>query len=498
VSAPGAVVTPVGDDGSLPGISSRTEKLIYAALLLALLLILATALTRVQATVTLGGITLGLILIAARRALLAWPTLLGLIILVIVLIPVKRYTVGGGFPFQLEPYRLLIAGISFMWIASLMADPATKLKRTGLELPILLLGIAIIGSLATNVGRASSLSGDVLRALSTWIGFILLMYLAAGAIKTRGQLDRTLMALVGSCVIVAVTAVLEVRTGRNYFNDLERFIPILDFDPGNIVAPSERGGEVRAYASAQHAIPLGAMLVMMLPLALYLYKRTAHRVWPVAGLILVMGALSTASRTAVVMLIVIGIVYFWLKREATMRFLPLLPVALIVIQVAMPGTLGGFKAIFFPEEGLVAEEMAGEGTGTGRLADVGPSLTEWGRQPFFGQGFGTRLTSQFDRLQNARILDDQWLSSLLEVGMIGVAALLWLIVRAIRRLKRFAKHDDSDYGWLLTGFVASIYAFAIGMITYDAFSFIQVTFVLFLLLGLSAAALSLRGRDTAR
>ena len=498
MSAPGAVVDPLGDDGSLPGISARTEKLIYAALLLALLLIVATAVTRVQATVTLGAITFGAIVIAARRQLLAWQTLLGLIVLVIILVPVKRYTIGGGFPFHLEPYRVLIAGISFMWIASLMADPQTKLRRTELELPILLLGIAVVGSLVTNVGRASALSGDVLRAVSTWIGFIMLMYLAAGAIKSRRHLDRTLMLLVGSCAIVAVTAVLEARTGRNYFDGLERFFPILDFDPGNVVAPSERGGEVRAYASSQHAIPLGAMLVMMLPLALYLYKRTDRRIWAVAGLVLVMGALSTASRTAVVMLLVIGLVYFWLKRDATVRFLPLLPVALVVIQVAMPGTLGGFKAIFFPENGLVAEEMAGEGTGTGRLADVGPSLDEWGRQPFFGQGFGTRLTSQFDRLQNARILDDQWLSSLLEVGMIGVAALLWMLVRAIRRLKRFAKHDDSDYGWLLAGFAASIYAFAIGMLTYDAFSFIQVTFVLFLLLGLSAAALSLRGRDTAR
>ena len=172
-----------------------------------------------------------------------------------------------------------------------MADPQTKLRRTELELPLLLLAIAIVGSLVTNVGRASSLSGDVLQAVSTWIGFIMLMYLAAGAIKTRRQLDRTLMLLVGSSAIVAFTAILEARTGRNYFNDLERFIPILDFDFGNIVAPAERGGAVRAYGSSQHAIPLGAMLVMMLPQALYLYKRTAHRVWPVAGLVLVMGAL---------------------------------------------------------------------------------------------------------------------------------------------------------------------------------------------------------------
>lgn len=497
MTAPGAVADHHGGDGSLPGISEKTEKLIYAALVLAVVVLLATAVTRAQATVTLGGITFGLVVIAARRTLLAWPTLLGLIVLVIVLIPVKRYTLGGGFPFQLEPYRVLIALIGFMWLASLMADPATKLRRTGLEWPMLLFAFAVIASLATNLGRASSLSGDVLRTISVWVGFFILMYLAAGAIKTRRQLDGTLMALVGACTVVAFTAVLEARTGQNYFNGIERFIPVLDFDPANMVAPSDRGGEVRAYASAQHAIPLGAMLVMMLPLAFYLYKRTDRKVWLLAAFVLVLGALATTSRTAVVMLIVIGIVFFWLKREATIRLLPLLPVALVAIQVAMPGTLGTFRAIFFPKGGLVAEEQEGEGTGTGRVADIGPSLQEWGRQPLFGQGFGTRLTSQFDRLQNARILDDQWLSSLLEVGMIGVAALIWMIVRAIRRLKRYAKHDDSDYGWLLTALAASIYGFAIGMFTYDAFSFIQVTFMLFLLLGLSAAALALRGRDTA-
>jgi hypothetical protein len=199
LSAPGAVADHHGGDGSLPGISEKTEKLIYAALVVALVVVLATAATRAQATVTLGGITLGLVIIAGRRTLLAWPTLLGLIVLVIVLIPVKRYTLGGGFPFQLEPYRVLIALFGFMWLASLMADPATKLRRTGLEWPMLLFAFAVIASLATNLGRASDLSSDVLRSISVWVGFFILMYMAAGAIKTRRQLDGTLMVLVGAC-----------------------------------------------------------------------------------------------------------------------------------------------------------------------------------------------------------------------------------------------------------------------------------------------------------
>jgi hypothetical protein len=496
VSAPGAVAGSSGGD-RLPGISARTEKLVWVAVALGVLLLIATAATRVQATVTLGGITTGLVVVATRRFLLAWPTLLGIIILVILFIPVRRYTLGGGFPFQLEPYRVLIAGVAFMWLAALAIDPDTRFRRTGLEGPLILFGIAVVASLATNLGRASSLSGDVLRMVSVWAGFFCLMYLAAGSIRTRKQLDSMLMLLVAGGAVVSVCALIEWKNGRNLFNDLERFIPLLDLNQGMVVANLERGGAVRAYASSQHAIALGAMLVMLLPPSVYLWRRTGHWAWLGCGLLLVMGALATTSRTAVVMLIVCLFVFLWLKRAQTVRMLPLLLPMILVLQVAMPGTLGTFKAIFFPKQGLVAEEQEGEGTGTGRVADLGPSLEEWGRQPVFGQGFGTRLTSQYDHIQNARILDDQWLSSLLETGAVGVSALLWLVIRAIRRLKLRAKNDDSDYGWLLTAMTASIYAFAIGMVTYDAFSFIQVTFLLFLFLGLSSVALSLKGRDTA-
>jgi hypothetical protein len=42
---------------------------------------------------------------------------------------------------------------------------------------------------------------------------------------------------------------------------------------------------------------------------------------------------------------------------------------------------------------------------------------------------------------------------------------------------------------LLTSIAASTAAYAVGMFMYDAFSFVQVTFVLFILIGLGASAL---------
>jgi predicted membrane channel-forming protein YqfA (hemolysin III family) len=60
----------------------------------------------------------------------------------------------------------------------------------------------------------------------------------------------------------------------------------------------------------------------------------------------------------------------------------------------------------------------------------------------------------------------------------------------VRRLSRAARQDDSARGWLYTGLAASIAAFAVGMATYDAFSFTQVAFVFFILFGLAGVVLS--------
>ena len=47
-------------------------------------------------------------------------------------------------------------------------------------------------------------------------------------------------------------------------------------------------------------------------------------------------------------------------------------------------------------------------------------------------------------------------------------------------------------GLLLASLAASVAAYGVGMLTFDAFSFIQVTFLLFILVGLGSALLAER------
>jgi O-antigen ligase len=193
------------------------------------------------------------------------------------------------------------------------------------------------------------------------------------------------------------------------------------------------------------------------------------------------------------MLFVCGLVFLWLRPVETRRLWPMVVPAFLAVSIALPHTIGSFYAAFFPQGGLVAEQgQANTGSQDGgRLTDIGPSLREYTMTPLLGQGFGSRISQRLGVIDSvkttARILDDQWLGSLLETGALGTLGLLWLFVRPIRRLARRAKEDDGPEGWLAAALAASLYAFAVAMLTFDAFGFIQVTILVFLLLAISAS-----------
>ena len=72
----------------------------------------------------------------------------------------------------------------------------------------------------------------------------------------------------------------------------------------------------------------------------------------------------------------------------------------------------------------------------------------------------------------------------------GIAGWVWLFVAFYRRMKAEALANRDDRSWLFVGLAAASTAFAVGMLTYDAFAFVQVTFIMYLLLGLGAASVA--------
>ena len=116
------------------------------------------AATRVQANPMLAAVAGGLVVAAWHRYLLAWPTLLGAVLVVILFIPIRRYTMGAGSAAQLEPYRLVLAAVLMVWV--LCAARATRARAggaRGLEAPVIGFLVVVLLSVAFNVGHVNAL-----------------------------------------------------------------------------------------------------------------------------------------------------------------------------------------------------------------------------------------------------------------------------------------------------------------------------------------------------
>jgi polysaccharide biosynthesis protein PslJ len=440
---------------------------------------------------------------ATYRHTLRWRNLMAATVLVMMFVPARRYAIGGGLPIQLDPYRLIVAVLALGWLTSLLIDPAVRWRRSGFERPLGLYVFAVVASLGLNGGRVAAASSVVTKLLIFWISFLIVVYVFPSVLRELKDIDFVCKIAVASGAVVGVFAIVESRTHYNVFDHLSTVFPFLRFGGAPIglvdATAVSRGGAVRAYASAQHPIALGAALTLLLPLAVYLALRTGKRRWWLAGLALLLGQFASVSRTGFLMLIVCAVTFCFLRPRVVRRYWPALIPMVVLIHFAVPGTLGSIVDAFFPKGGLIAQQTNAN-VGSGRIATLKPTLhKEFYPQPVFGEGFATRISGDNgDNVQpNAPILDDQWAGVLVETGIVGAFAFAWLFVRSVRALSRRARTEEGPVASLSIALAASIASFGVAMFVFDAFSFIQVTFLFYLLLGLAAALLTVRTSESA-
>lgn len=449
-----------------------------------------------------------------------WRRVIIALLFVLFLIPNDgRYTLPIGLPFQLEPYRIVVGIFLVGWIASLLADRRVRFRGTAFDGPLVLLTLTVIGSEVVNPSRVGNVTSNVIKSLWLFFCLVLVVYMIVSVIRTREVLDRVIAAMLCAGCVVAIGAVIQMKTGMNIFDHLRLFLP-LDFSSA-VESTMLRGGHFRATASAGHPIELSATLSMLMPFAIYLAIKRRERRWWLAFVILLLGEFASGSRTGMLGVGAMVGIFLWLRPRQTIRFWPALLPMFVLVHFVAPGALGGVYAGFFPSGGLVAQQSnTFHGRQLSRLSRVGTSLHEYSQHnPLLGEGYGTRVSGGAGNYEaaniqtnsalpsatslamargelvdgvNAEILDDQWLKTLLETGLLGVIAWLWLFARAIRRLGARAKlQRGSPDGWLPIALAAALLNFGISMGTYDAFSFIQATTFAFILIAFSSIVLHL-------
>ncbi|HEV2590712.1 MAG TPA: O-antigen ligase family protein [Gaiellaceae bacterium] len=425
-----------------------------------------------------------------------WTKPIVVLVLVVWLIPIKSYKLPIGLPFNLEIYRLVIILLGAAWLVCLALGSA-QVSTGGRARVLGALVVGAVASLAVNLSAIDSagLQTQAVKSLSFFLSYVLAFVLVSSLIREVDDVVKVVQALVLGAAAVAAAALWESRMHVNLFDHLHSVLPFLvHFGRSN---QNVNGGALRVRASAQHPIALGCALTMCVPLALHLSTRAAtaahRRLWLAAAGLVLLGAMATVSRTVILMLLAMLVCAFWLYGTRLLRYWPMLLILAVATHFAAPGVVSHIYKRFTPKGGVVGQLDSRAGMrGSGRIADLGPGLSDWLKSPLVGHGLGT-VAATGDSLAATPtsavagppiIFDDQYMNTLVSLGAVGLISVLVFIWGSVRRLGTAARRTAGQDGALLAACAVSAAGFGAGMATFDAFTFVQATLVFFIIVAL--------------
>jgi len=430
-----------------------------------------------------GAAVLGVTALApATRWLVSWRTMLAVVILSVLFIPANLYSLPASLPIDVEIYRLLVFSLFLVWFVALLTDPEVKLRRTFLDAHMLAVASAVILSFAVNLREFEPVLEfeESEKAMLYVLTFIVLYYCIVSIVRDNRLSMRLLNMIVYMGAVLAVFGMFERVTRFNVFKHLHEFIPLLEPHYGidNMLI---RGG-LRVSGSLTHPIAFGTLLAMIVPLpvVLLLDSDTVRQrlKWGFITLLITITALLTVSRTAFVGLVgVLAILAVTRPKQRTMLLACTVIVA-VTVHMFFPGVIGRFIDTLTPSRVVERELSAGDNS---RLADYPRVVAEFTRKPLVGRGVGTFTHERFF------FVDNQYLKYLVETGLVGLCAELFLFIGSMVLLSRRGRQLGGHEGSMVSAVGASVLVYALVNATFDAQGFPQVPYTLFTLLGLAVA-----------
>lgn len=443
-------------------------------------LLVAPFVSRQGTAIALGLLSLafvvGLLAVARRDG----QSLLTLVLLLLFLLPEDYVFVGPlksvGNPAQLV--GLLALGL---WLAARVLGLIDARRGHPIRWLFLVYAVTVLAGFAAAATRTlttEEASGSV-RALFPAAAALGIGLLAVDGLQRRERVETLLERLVLIGGVAALIGVIEFVNGFSYSDTMR--LPGLTTNTE--VIDDTRSGFARIDVAAAHPIEYAVVIACLVPLALHfaLHAPTRERRrWCGAALVLmlVVGPMSVSRSGILALAVGLAVYVTHLSGRARLNAAVLAVIGIAVFRAAVPGLLGTLKSLL-----LIGEEDPSIAGRTEDYAKI-PALLEG--HMWFGRGLGTFQPTQYF------FLDNQYLGSLLEGGVLALTVLVAIFVTGIC-VARGVRHRSGDPALrgLAQALAGSIAALGASALTFDELSFRQTGFTLFLLLGCAGALWSL-------
>jgi hypothetical protein len=388
----------------------------------------------------------------------------------IFLFPFANTELPISLPLDAKLDRPVLFVLFALWIVSLSS--VTGARRLGLSRvhrAWAVFALIAITSIAANFDTLDRLGQASLgvKKMALLFSYALLFVIAASAIRPT-EVPKLTAFMVFLASVTAIGVIVEYRTGYNAFYDIgEKLVP-------GVSPPADLGGydsigRKTVVGPGFHPLAAAMMLSLVLPFAVVGVLRSERRrtklLYGMAACLMLGGAVATQRKTAFVVPMLSLVVLAAYRPKMALKSLPLGLVLGVLIAGIAPGALGGVV------DQLKPSALTGVLTTKDRVSDYDAIRPEVINHPFLGRGYETYDQKRY------RILDNQYLTLVVNVGFLGVLGYLGIMGAALTLAHRCSRSRDPDRAWWGVAAAASVIGITLGSALLDTLALPQLPYL---------------------
>ena len=366
-----------------------------------------------------------------------------------------------------RPVLGLIVGI---WIVS--ASSLLGVRRLGMgpvHWAFIIFALLAVLSVLLNyptLERLGQVSVPV-KKLALLFSYGVLFSVVASSLRPT-EVRRLIVYMVWLASITAIGVIVEYRTGFNAFYSWgEKLLP-------GVTPPADLGtydsiGRKTVVGPTIHPLAAAMMLSLVLPFAVMGLMRTPDRrakvLYAVGAALMIGGAAATQRKTAFIVPVVCLVVLTAYRPKMMLKRLPLGAVLAVGIATVAPGALAGIV------DQLRPGQVTGVMTTQDRVSDYDAIRPEVINHPVLGRGYDSYDQKRY------RILDNQYLTLVVNVGFLGVLGYLGIMLSAFLLAHRCARSYEPDRMWFGPAAASAIIGLTIGSALLDTLALPQLPYL---------------------
>ncbi len=363
--------------------------------------------------------------------------------------------------------------IILLWPVQMAIRGSIYWQRSFMDLPILIYVALMFFLFLTR----SSNAGLAIEGLRVYLEYLLCYFIAANLISTPRQWEYLLNGFIATAVLLSLVGIGQFIMGVEM--------------PANWVDQAEEGVRTRAFSLLTSPNILGSLLVLFIPVTISQIIRLKgdllrQLIFSAALLSMLLCLVFTYSRGAWLALVGSLILYCILTKPQAI--LALILAALAALKLS-PG-IGSRMTYLFSSGYMSSSGKAG------RLSRWDSALTQLSHDPWFGQGLGSFGGAVAARnVPGSYYVDNFYLKTAVECGLIGLLALLWLFLNALRLGAWSLRQSSASNRWLVVGLICGLFGVLLHCVVENIFEVPLMCVYFWLLVGMLAILPNLTNRS---